>query len=613
MTEWSSSYNARSISPERIASLFVKPNGFDDILTFQNLVLVGPRGTGKTTILKLVTPTGLFHWSRRPDVTLPEIDYVPIYIPSDTTWKGESTLAEERYGSTQIAHLIQNGIFVNYCLYQIVTAIEDACNIAARFADADRPRWCLKITREQEGHIANDLSRFWELSDCDYSFLGLKLSLLKRMNAFSSFVNSLELPPIDKLHSLPSLQLLPMIRGFADVIEARTGHSRWSLNFDEMEIAPARVLRLLYESLRSFDQRVVFKFSLFPFLDFLSPERLYEIDRDGQRQRNAPVEGQDYKAIRLSGRFRAERSAFSEEIVKGICERSAVPYNTFIAYVDHSNDAKLHRNRRGTSLSRNYQWLFKSLSQKDPSFRKYLDESGVNLSNISSFDENKMAALIRKVAPLADFRDRHLRDRPTHGKRTTLRARKGYGYYHGFQQMLRISEGNPRALNFYVNDLIAAYKEARDSQTAQNTIIPKNVDRFRAMVATQVIPAHLLRSQAFNALGIVDLLARNLTRTTLGYRFHTEPPLSYQLGMLDDVTMGIIGIAVNTGALIVDSGPNDQSLIMDLHGVRVRVSHQLAPFYPLPTITGQFIIINKPPSVGDGEDQPDLLAWQTDE
>lgn len=610
MNEWSGSYNARSISSEQIARLFVTPSGFDEILKFQNSVLVGPRGTGKTTILKLITPSGLHHWFKRPDVEKVQIDYIPIYIPSDTTWKGEASIAADRHGSTEIANLIQNGIFVNYCLYQTVAAMEDARNVGHLYRDEERPAWCLKISRQQEGDIAEHLSGFWSLREKEYSFLGLKLSLLKRINSFSAFVNSLDVPPIDNLHALPALDLLPMIRGFLDVVEATTGHRKWSLNFDEMEIAPARVLRLLYESLRSFDQRVVFKFSLFPFVDFLRPDVIYRDDFDGHHLRNAPVEGQDYEAVRLSGKFRAERSSFAETIVAGICERAGINFDDFVSFVDRSDEVSRNRERRGSLSVRNYKRQFHSLYIKDASFRKYIESNDINIDEIDKYAENRMAPLIRKVAPLVEFRDRHLRDRPKSHSSIARRARKGYGYYHGFQQMVRISESNPRALNFYVNDLIAAFREHRDSQTAQNIVIPKNVDRFRAMVATQVIPPQLLKYQDQNALAIVDALGRNLARIVLGWRFLTEPPLSYQLGNLDTATLGIIGIAVNTGALIVDSGPNDQALITDLRGVRVRVSHQLSPYYPLPTVTGQYITIHKLPSTKEEDDQADLLGWE---
>ncbi|TPN47745.1 hypothetical protein [Mesorhizobium sp. B1-1-7] len=613
MSEWATSYNSRSVSPAQIAAIFVKPPEFEDILKFENMVLVGPRGTGKTTILKLMTPTGLHHWFRRSDVAKSRLDYIPIYIPADTLWKGEAKAIDSRPGLDGYGDVIQNGIFVDYCLYETIASLEDAKNVARFYETSTSPGWTVNIDRDQEALIAENCSRFWKLNRVESSFLGLKLSLLTRMNLFSSFVNSFTPPPLENLFTLPRLSLLSMFRGFFDIVEAVTGRCRWSINFDEMEIAPESVLKMLYENLRSFDQRAVLKFSLFPYGDFLSSSPSKDDGLDSGALRVAPIEGQDFRAVRLSGKFRSEKYDFADSLVKGICQAQGISFGEFTDYVNKSDEMPTYRVQGGSRTYRHFAHLFSSLSRKDSGFRKYIRDNDINVDNLRSYDENKMASLVRKVAPVVEFRDRYLRDKQGAGSSAVRRARKGYGYYHGYQQILRITESNPRAVNFYVNDLISALKANRQSQTVQNLIIAKNVDRFRAMVATQVVSTEGPVTGSRNALSVTDSLGKNLSRIVLGNRFLTEPPLSYQIVDMDAETLKIIGIAVNTGALIVDSGPNDQSLVVDLKGVRLRVSYQMAPFYPLPTITGQMLKIQRLPTKAEDSDQPDLIGWQFNE
>jgi|ACQI01.1.fsa_nt_gi predicted AAA+ superfamily ATPase len=94
MSETPAAFNARNSDPKQIAQSFVKPDDFEKILEFQSKVLVGPRGIGKTTILKLLTPSGLYELQKRSDFKHLNLDHVPLYIPADTLWKGEASAFE---------------------------------------------------------------------------------------------------------------------------------------------------------------------------------------------------------------------------------------------------------------------------------------------------------------------------------------------------------------------------------------------------------------------------------------------------------------------------------------------------------------------------------------
>ena len=85
-------FNARWLEPEDVARSFVPTIPFKSLVRLQNSLLMGPRGCGKTTLLKMLTRRAQRVWqveraSREPqwaDYRRP--DFEAIYIPSDVRW-----------------------------------------------------------------------------------------------------------------------------------------------------------------------------------------------------------------------------------------------------------------------------------------------------------------------------------------------------------------------------------------------------------------------------------------------------------------------------------------------------------------------------------------------
>src|SRR5882724_642906 len=88
-------FNARWLEPEDVARSFVPTSPFKSLVRLQNSLLMGPRGCGKTTLLKMLTRRAQRVWQlerapREPqwsDYRSP--DFEAIYIPSDVRWSSE--------------------------------------------------------------------------------------------------------------------------------------------------------------------------------------------------------------------------------------------------------------------------------------------------------------------------------------------------------------------------------------------------------------------------------------------------------------------------------------------------------------------------------------------
>src|SRR5437867_922327 len=84
-------FNARWLSPEQVAATFVPVPQFRQLVHNTNSLLLGPRGCGKTTLLKMLTRRALNMWSassrsKRFQGAFERPQYEAIYIPSDIRW-----------------------------------------------------------------------------------------------------------------------------------------------------------------------------------------------------------------------------------------------------------------------------------------------------------------------------------------------------------------------------------------------------------------------------------------------------------------------------------------------------------------------------------------------
>ena len=120
-------YNARHTAPRQIAESFIIPRNFFQIARNENTLLVGPRGSGKTTILKALTPPGLYHLHQRSDLIGKlddlSVQYLPIYIPAETSWKGDAQAIRQAISDSGARDAILNGLFVDHALHWLVLTI----------------------------------------------------------------------------------------------------------------------------------------------------------------------------------------------------------------------------------------------------------------------------------------------------------------------------------------------------------------------------------------------------------------------------------------------------------------------------------------------------------
>ncbi len=613
MNDINRGFNARQTTSTKVAESFIVPDCFIEFSRFENALLIGPRGAGKTTLLKALTPSGIFCLHKREDLLSElrefSVDYLPVYIPAEKSWRGEAFAVAESVKDSNLRHHILNGLFVDHCLRYVVLALEEANEISRLMELNDSKPWTLRIDTNCEEFLSRQLSRAWKLERTQTSFLGLKLALIDRGNCYKSGFTRIDL--VEKVRDLPSLDILEMFRAVIEIVQSKFGYRQWCFSLDEMEIAPKVVVSMLYENLRSWDHRAVLKFSLFPYADFrdlVNFENPVDITK-------SPVEGQDYVTFVLADSFTKSPSQFVQKLVEKECEKRGTTIFELARYLNHS---KANKSRRfnGLNYERDMERIFHQsfYDNPDSGFKEWLKEKGFEKVEdlIEVTGENERARTVRKIAPIVEFRSYYLsHSRGKDGSQSGAISHKGFGYYHGYNQIIDLTEGNPRALKFYINSLLDAMQNNESSITAQNRVIKENVDRFRALCASQVVPYCISSTDSETTLGFIDKLGLIFRGQILGEKLKTTSQLSCEFKNLTPQIRVVIEVAVNAGALILDHSNNLGKLIFDVEGKRMRLSHRFSPFFPLPTITGGTMRID--PTIWKAQSpatiQSDLFGW----
>ncbi len=87
-------FNARYMTFDQIAKSFIPTNDFKSkIICPNNNLLIGSRGCGKTTLLKMLHPLAISEWDKiHPEGLdgkrlIDQVGFYGVYIPSDKQWK----------------------------------------------------------------------------------------------------------------------------------------------------------------------------------------------------------------------------------------------------------------------------------------------------------------------------------------------------------------------------------------------------------------------------------------------------------------------------------------------------------------------------------------------
>jgi hypothetical protein len=600
------SFNARSLDPAQVGRGFIYTPIFRDVAARRNTAIIGPRGSGKTTFLKMLTLPALNSWRGSESARITrELDFVAIYVPSDFTWYPDFRRAIQGSPDPKTDELLSYALFRHHVLLSICDTLQ---HLTDPEIAANKKLCHLSIPSDETkaGALTRHLSEGWDVPLRVSGYFGLRRAVTEEIKKVQYYITLASLEPVSAstlLQECPSLgaNIFDDLKRFADEFEAEFQRpSRWAACFDELEIAPKAVKSQVWQSGRSFDSRFLIKISASPFDKDI--ERIY-----GPRM---PMQSHDFHHVVMADQPRAEVEKFSKRIFSAICydletrpedmER-LLGNSVFDETPDGDEDAKA---LPGSSVVEPYAVdghryrILRELASKDTSFASYLMRRGIDLDNLQSLSESSRAAEIRKISSTVAVRNEFLRatDRASgrHSGRRLRTRKKVPDIYTGARSLLTLCDGNPRWLVGLLRPLL---KELRDDYSVQKNPsvsrrrqaerIERSIATFLSLLAT--IPLSSTKRK-ISVVNLIEEIGVYFHEQILREEFNPEPVLSFTVNEGTDPDMEhALGLAINQGAFVLSGEKGNASRPGSIEDRRIRLTYLLAPRYKLPLVRGRAV------------------------
>ncbi|RAJ19884.1 ORC-CDC6 family AAA ATPase [Pedobacter cryoconitis] len=561
-------YNARHLNPKEVAESFIFSNSFEKLIQNNHSVILGARGCGKTTLMKMLTLPALNNWKdSKADNIRFNIPFYAIYISTDIYWdvKNQTFSSElESFGnfSDKIsAFSVNSNVFTSIC-----DTFKNIIDLDLNDSDEDK-----------EIELSKTLIKAWQLTSTIPKLEYIKDALNERVdfvnqliqNVIFNYKNEEDIPKHDFFNLTFETSLEVIIPIFERIYDIK-GKKKWALCFDELEFAPIWLQKKLFSSLRSRTQYILYKLSSSPILSL-------ELEKPLSGTYRA-TSGNDVTMIKMwsSG----DTDDFSKKIIdsylfKKLQIKDAKGFFGSNEVYNKSADSYKKGSR-----------FFKEMSQlikKDFSFRDFLSDKRVDLNNPTP-DANLKDVLFRKIKPIVYFRNYYINENKKsidNKFKVTYRSRKTSELYFGIEVLIKICDGNPRWLIAIINSIIANSSNQQVSEKFQYDEIISASKRFQNVIAN--IPIGSTTSTQLT--DVIDRVGKFFKNQILGITFNLDPKGTFIVDEnkndLSEEVVRLLEKGISQGAFIlVDS--NDDSFDFKIRGQRLKLSYLFFPLYDLP-------------------------------
>ncbi len=239
--------NARNLSFKAVAETFVVNEHFGRLRSNSHTLLVGTRGSGKTTLFKMLTYRALSKWNdEHAHETLRGLPFWAVYIPTDSQWERELKALPTVEGS----HSLLWAAITTNVFHGFTEALQDAL-------DRDFPGMDSANGRDPQQELARAAVKHWMLPPTTLADLdGVLLALSDRVSEIAACARRLrearggprpDMPPYVHLDFLAAL--LPVCETLRIMFPA-VQQRKWALCFDELEILPRALEQELLDKRR---------------------------------------------------------------------------------------------------------------------------------------------------------------------------------------------------------------------------------------------------------------------------------------------------------------------------------------------------------------------------
>lgn len=598
------SFNARFLSSAEIAASFIPPPQFSTLLELGHSALMGPRGSGKTTLFKMLQLRALALWMGDAATKSQEqLGFHAIFVGTDTLWGAQLESKLRSIVSEEVKNELRRTAFRLHLNIAVLDALAEAQDPI--IANHDKlKRFAFSFPKRAELELCGYLTSLWRCSPELMTLRSVRAALRVQVVDLLALIDAVRIRDKRELPDFCFVDWIASLSGSIDVINDILGQPsrKWAVLCDEIEIAPQYIREELLRGLRSTHQNIHFKFSLYPYSGEL--ESLVGPDQ--------PTENNDLKSIPLWYPYREESYKFCEALLRGMIAKGGgnpdLDPESIFGEGWFDGGRGMRRSAEGSySAPQGAMYRkIKELERVDKSFRDYLREKKIVPDEIKSLPETRQA-VVRRASPFIVVRALFLRE--TGSERSVRAARAYIGAY----SLFSITEGNPRAFINLMKPLVAEHLQRAGTipATTQTEAINLTIARFRASLS--VLPT-AGEGNIKSVMHLVNLIGSYFRGRVLGHLFDAEPPTTF---VVDEKTpqfmKDLVGRGLNAGAFVAMPSDGGQLIPRTSTGVRLRLAYTLAPFFRLPLLASREINLSSIYSQaqirprGSGKEEPDLL------
>lgn len=579
-------FNAVNLSNAEVARTFVDPVAFGQLVQAHNAILVGPRGSGKTTLLKMLQSEALERWAApTADQVAGQVVTSGVFIGADRLWSEQIAAAPE-----SVRAPLGNAAFALHVARSMANVMHYRAH--GDVTGINRAHLRVSLSREAESDAAGQLAEYFGLSSRPRTFAGVSLLVQRRLVELGRLRVRAEYDDVD----IPEWAFTDVLSGAAAAVNAfnevadQPDH-RWSLLFDELELAPPALVRDLLLRLRGNTTLLNFKLSLAPVLEHA---RLLGGTAGA-------VEGQDMDVISLAGSRRHDAVRFTVRLFEQyFADRpESRLYRLFGESAIENKEAQGELGDAAETLSSIYSQKGEvgramiELSAKDESFKAYLRKNKINVLKLDEVRGSARAATVRKIRNLVVVRNFYRGE-------DRRRSRKNALLFTGHESLTVFPDGNPRMAMSLLRELQMRLNHslvAAVPRSEQATAVLAVQDRFIAVLAAQ--ESAIVRNRPMTVLDLLDRIGGKLAHRILEDDFTPDAPAGFKVnaGLPGGVVL-LLERAFNAGALVPVDGLDKQRVLDGVVGRAFRLSYLMAPRYRLPMRLGKVVslasLLNEP-------------------
>lgn len=556
-------FNARNLSNNELCKTFIVSEHFQNLASSNHSIVVGPRGSGKTTLMRMLQVETLSIWKNEAaDSFRNRISFSGIFVPTDRLWKNQSEKLKYYH---ELADVDASHLVVAAFTYHILEKLTITLSFRAHSSSSSFKS--TRISKSNEAELVLSLSSLWKLQPDIPSLRSLCASATLKKKEISDYISTLIASKGSEEKGKPSTitseissilgSTISLINNFLDEHDGK-----WCFLFDELELAPEEIIQPLVDAMRGGPENIILKLSLSP----------YHRELNITNSPLSSMRNEDLSIISLTGASEQAGRKFSKRLCENIFKKNGLNDEIESYFIEPKpmNEVK----------------VFSELSEKDESFRSYLEKNSIEVKKIRLYKESDKRPTIRKIKFVAYLRNYYLKANRRAGRKQAPE------HYAGFYNICKALEYNPRMLIGVMNKLAKeASNGSKITTSHQLRALGDMHHSYKNLLGTIAIDSY---SKDLNSLySVVERIGERLKKEIIGESFIAEPKgtLTFKSSQSNSL-FEAIGLALNSGALIIDSSNNDFLFNKaDLKSAKCRLSYLFSHHFGILTSKGRSVDI----------------------